>query len=150
MALLGLCCCTGAFSSCRNGGYSSCSMWAFHFSGFSCCRTRALGHLGFSTCSMRALECGLNSSGARLSCPAACGIFFPDQGSGLCSLHTGNLQADSQPLNHQGSPRSCSISPDKFLRVVIPRPGCFPRSLGKPFSLPTHRLLICGVRIFKV
>ena len=114
------------------------------------CRTRALGHLGFSTCSMRALECGLSSSGARLSCPAACGIFFPDRGSGLCSLHAGNLQADSQPLDHQGSPRSCSISPDKFLRVVIPRPGCFPGSLGKPFSLPTHRLLICGVRIFKV
>ena len=31
---------------------------------------------------------------------AACGI-FPDQGSNPCPLH---LQADSQPLRHQGSP----------------------------------------------
>ena len=36
-------------------------------------------------------------------CPAACGI-FPDQGSNLCSLH---WQADSQPLDSQGSPRTC-------------------------------------------
>ena len=34
------------------------------------------------------------------SCSAACGI-FPDQGSNPCPLHR---QADSQPLNHQGSP----------------------------------------------
>ena len=32
---------------------------------------------------------------------AACGIFFPDQGSNPCPLH---WQADSQPLRHQGSP----------------------------------------------
>ena len=36
------------------------------------------------------------------SCSAACGI-FPDQGSSLCPLY---WQADSQPLHHQGSPRS--------------------------------------------
>ena len=36
------------------------------------------------------------------SCPVACGI-FPDQGSNPCPLH---WQADSQPLRHQGSPRS--------------------------------------------
>ena len=34
---------------------------------------------------------------------AARGI-LPDQGSNPCPLH---LQADSQPLRHQGSPRSC-------------------------------------------
>ena len=33
------------------------------------------------------------------SCSVACGI-FPDQGSNPCPLH---LQADSQPLRHQGS-----------------------------------------------
>ena len=33
---------------------------------------------------------------------AACGI-FPDQGSNPCPLH---WQADSQPLRHQGSPKS--------------------------------------------
>ena len=37
------------------------------------------------------------------SCSAACGI-FPDQGSNPCPLL---LQADSQPLSHQGSPRFC-------------------------------------------
>ena len=36
------------------------------------------------------------------SCSAACGI-FSDQGSNPCSLH---WQAGSQPLRHQGSPRS--------------------------------------------
>ena len=36
------------------------------------------------------------------SCSVACGI-FPDQGSNLCPLH---WQADSQPLRHQGSPRT--------------------------------------------
>ena len=36
------------------------------------------------------------------SCSAACGI-FPDQGSNPCPLR---WQADSQPLCHQGSPRS--------------------------------------------
>ena len=36
------------------------------------------------------------------SCSAACEI-FPDQGSNPCPLH---WQADSQPLRHQGSPRS--------------------------------------------
>ena len=36
------------------------------------------------------------------SCSAACGI-LPDQGSNPCPLH---WQADSQPLRHQGSPKS--------------------------------------------
>ena len=36
----------------------------------------------------------------RLSCSAACGI-FPDQGWNTCLLH---WQADSLPLDHQGSP----------------------------------------------
>ena len=35
-----------------------------------------------------------------LSCPTACGI-FPDQGSNTCPL---TWQADSLPLDHQGSP----------------------------------------------
>ena len=39
------------------------------------------------------------------SCSAACGI-LPDQGSSPRPLHQ---QADSQPLCHQGSPRSISI-----------------------------------------
>ena len=39
------------------------------------------------------------------SCSVACGI-FPDQGSNPCPLH---WQADSQPLRHQGSPKTCCI-----------------------------------------
>ena len=39
------------------------------------------------------------------SCSMACGI-FPDQGSNPCPLH---WQADSQPLRHQRSPKSCFL-----------------------------------------
>ena len=47
------------------------------------------------------LECAVSAAVAyRLSCPAACGI-FPDQRLNPCLLH---WQADSQPLDHQGSP----------------------------------------------
>ena len=48
-----------------------------------------------------ALEHRLNSCGATIGCSEACGI-FPDQGLDLCLLH---WQADSLPLDHQGSPR---------------------------------------------
>ena len=41
---------------------------------------------------------------------AACGI-FPDQGSNPCPLH---WQADSQPLRHQGSPRSSLLNEQIF------------------------------------
>ena len=56
---------------------------------------------------------------------AACGI-FPDQGSNPCPLH---WQADSQPLRHQGSPRtsllilssnlSMSVSLNTFLYLSL-------------------------------
>ena len=42
------------------------------------------------------------------SCSVACGI-FPDQGSNPCPLH---WQADSQPLHHQGSPKTIIIFGD--------------------------------------
>ena len=44
----------------------------------------------------------------RISCPAACEI-LPGQGSNLCALPG---QADSQPLDHQGSPVCSSLSID--------------------------------------
>ena len=51
LAVLGLCCCTGFFSSCgKRGLLSSCGVLASHCGGFSCCRARALGCLGFSSC----------------------------------------------------------------------------------------------------
>ena len=49
--MLGLCCCTWAFSSCDEQGLlSSCSAWASHCGGFSCCGARALGHAVVSGC----------------------------------------------------------------------------------------------------
>ena len=47
------------------------------------------------------------------SSSTACGI-FPDQGSNPCPLH---WQADSQPLRHQGSPRTLLYN--IMLRVVV-------------------------------
>ena len=62
-------------------------------------------HCSVSSC-CRAGAPGGNASVAvawGFHCPAACGIFL-DQGSNLCSLR---WQADSQPLDPQGSLRMC-------------------------------------------
>ena len=62
MAVLGLCCCTQAFSNCKEWRLlSSCSMRASHCGGFSCCRAWALTHVG----SVVVLHWP--------SCPMACG-----------------------------------------------------------------------------
>ena len=71
--------------------FSSCSVWASHCSSFSCCWLT-----------------GTQASAVvvhKLSCPGACGI-FPDQGSNPRPLH---WQADSHPLDHQGSPGSIVV-----------------------------------------
>ena len=82
----------GFFSSCGDRGLlSSCSAWDSHCSGCSC-----YNGLQGPLASVVAVHW--------LSCPSACEI-FPDQGSNLCPLH---WQADSQPLDHKGSP-SASI-----------------------------------------
>ena len=72
-AVLGLRCCTQAFSSCgERGATLRCGAWAPHCSGFSCCRPWALGMQasvvaarGLSSCGSRALERRLSSCGAR-------------------------------------------------------------------------------------
>ena len=75
LAALGLCCCTQAFSSCREEGLlSSCGAGASHCSGFSRCDARALD----------AWASVVVAHG--LSCPMACGI-FPDQGLNPYPLH---------------------------------------------------------------
>ena len=52
LALLGLCCCMRAFSSCSEQGlFSSCGAWAPHCSGLPRCRAQALGRESFSSCS---------------------------------------------------------------------------------------------------
>ena len=86
--LLGLPCCVGFFSSCSKWGLlSSCGAQASHCGGFSYYRAWAL-------------ENSLSSLVHKLSCSAACVIFW-DQGSNLCFLY---WQVDSLPLSHQGSP----------------------------------------------
>ena len=51
-----------------------------------------------------------------LSCPTACGI-LPDQGSNPCLLH---WQADSQPLDHQGTPWTLkAISSFPYYSLII-------------------------------
>ena len=43
LVVVGLCCCTWAFSSRgKQGLFSNCCMWVSHCSGFSCCRREAL------------------------------------------------------------------------------------------------------------
>ena len=44
------------------------------------------------------------------SCSSACGI-FPDQGSNPCPLH---WQADSQPLRHQGRPKTVNFMKSQY------------------------------------
>ena len=117
MVVLGLHCCTHAFSSCGQWGLlCSYSAWASHCGGFSCRGAQALGCMGFSSFSVVAAD-WLQSTGSVVvlhgpSCPVPCGI-FPDQGLNLCSL---NWQVDSKPLDHQRSPLifisvlfSCSV-----------------------------------------
>ena len=72
LGVLGLHCCTQAFSSCRERGLlSSCSAWASHRGGFSCCGAQALdtqasvvAAQGLISCGAPALERGLSSRGA--------------------------------------------------------------------------------------
>ena len=64
MAVLGLCRCTRAFSSCGEQGLlSSCGMLASHCGGVSYCRAWAL-------------ECRLSSCGTQACCPLACGLLL--------------------------------------------------------------------------
>ena len=70
-----------AFSSCRQA-------WASHCRDFSHCRAWALGHVG-------SVDAALG-----LSCPMACGIFLEQEWK-MCPLY---CKADSQPLDHKGSP----------------------------------------------
>ena len=99
LAVLGLCCCARAFSSCSEWGLLFiavlgllivvASLLVEH--GLQACRLQQLWHKGSVL-----VAHGLQSAGSvvvahGLSCSAACGI-FPGQGSNLCPLH---WQADS-------------------------------------------------------
>ena len=91
--MLGLYCCSGFFSSCREWGLlSSCDIQAY-CGGFSCCRAEALGCVSTVVAALGSIDSIVVQG---LSCSATCGI-FPDQGSNLCLLH---WQADCLPLSH--------------------------------------------------
>ena len=83
--MLDLSCCPQALSSCGEQGLlSSCSAWTSYCSAFSYDGAQIL-----------------DSVPRGLSCLRACGT-FPDQVLNPCPLH---WQADSQPLDHKGSPK---------------------------------------------
>ena len=89
LTMLGLHCCTRAFSSCgRQGPPSSCGAWASHCGGFS-----LLWGTGSRFVSSAVVA-------HRLSCPVAYGIFL-DQGLNPCPMH---WQDDSLPSEPQVKP----------------------------------------------
>ena len=107
MAVLDLCCCSWAFSSCGKWGLLSRCGVRGSLPWFSGCRARALALTGFSSCGS-----GLVVVAHGLCCPEVCRI-FPDQDSNPRPLH---WQVDSLPLSHQGGPPLLSG------RVLSPRP----------------------------
>ena len=75
LAVLGLRCCAGFFSSCSEWGLlSGCGAWASHCRGFSWCGAQALG----ARTSLAVVH--------RISYSTACGIFLA-QGSNWCPSH---------------------------------------------------------------
>jgi len=105
LVVLGLHCCAGFFSSCREWGLLfSCSAQASncdYFSGYGAQALDAQASVVVAT--------GLKSTGSVvvhwLSCCRACGI--PDQGSDSCLLY---WQVHSLPLSHQKNPLVFSLS----------------------------------------
>ena len=101
-AVLGLPCCVGFFSSCDEQGLlSNCYAPASHCSDFSC-RAWALRRMEFSSCGSWALKHRLHNSGAWAQLLLGTWDLPRPQGSNPCPLPQ---QADSLPLNHQGSLR---------------------------------------------
>ena len=107
MAMLGLHCCTGFFSCCYEGGYSSYGALASHCSGFSGCnhRLQARGLHQVQHMDSEAMTHQFQSTGSVVvahqhSSSMAHGV-LPSQGSNPCLLH---WQVDCLPLSHQGSP----------------------------------------------
>ena len=118
LAVLGLHCCAGFCLVAESRGHSLVAVCRLLL---ALVGPQALGHKGFSSrstwaqfCGSGVLEHSLSSCGNGLSCSAACGI-LPDQGSNLCLLL---WQADSLPLDHQGSPRSLNLKVAKTLAII--------------------------------
>ena len=115
--MLGLHRCTRAFSSCGEQGLlSSCNVRASHRGGFSHCRAQALGAWasvavaqGLSSVASRAPEGQLSSRSAWAQLLHS---IWDLSGSGIEPVSLA-LQADPQPLDHQGSPRGLLLEGPK-------------------------------------
>ena len=81
-----------------SGGYCQVAVPGLSLQWLLLCGPQAPGHSGSSGCASQALELRLSSCGAWAQLFR--GIFL-EQGSNLCLQ---NWQADSLPLDHQGSP----------------------------------------------
>ena len=104
------CCARGPSLVAASGGY--CSPW---YSGLSVAAPLAVEHE--SVCGR-----GFSRCGTRFTCPEACGI-FPEQG-----LNPGPLpwQAESLPLDYQGSLRVASLKEAPFYSHGVPCLGPMP------------------------
>ena len=109
LAVVGLHCCTQAFSSCNAWDFSL--QWLLLLQSPRA-SVAAVGR--FSSCGSWALELRLSSCGARLSCSVACGIFL-DQELDPCPL---DCKVDSQPLDHQGRPVELLLIENKFSEMI--------------------------------
>ena len=126
--------CTGSSLLCKffssrgeQGLLSSHGTRTSHCGSFSCCGARALGQVGSVV-----VAHGLH-------CPRACGIFL-DQGSNPCPLH---WQADSYPLEQQGSPLLFLYEVTTGLWVAHNRGTAFTRV----YYLLTTTLRVCWYKI---
>ena len=133
--MLGLCCCTQAFSSCGEQGLLFIAVHGLFIA------VASLVEHSLWACGLQYLwYTGSVVVAHGLSCSAARGI-FPDQGSSPCPLH---WQEDSQPLRHQGSPSSflkqhLLCHPSKLIHVyVMFIPWWILSPCGKLFSFKTQ------------
>ena len=88
----------------------------------ACCVHSLLAEHKLGSCGMRALDCRLVSCGTWTLLPHVLWN-LPDQGLNLCPPH---WQADSWPLNHQGSPVSSFSAPSPlFLQNIVYTSLCY-------------------------
>ena len=100
LVVLDLPCCVRVFSRC--GEWGLLCLWCMGFSLWWVLLLQSIGSrcVGFGSCSFQLWSTGSVVMANGFSCSAACGIFLEHRSS-LCPLL---WQADSQSLDHQGSP----------------------------------------------
>ena len=133
LAVLGLRCCTWAFSCCEWGLLPSCAAQASRCSGVSRCGGSR--HTSFHSCTTQALY----SRCTGLAGPQHVGIFL-DQGLNPCCLY---CKSDDSPLDHQGSPAFFSPINSLF-------PSCLIYQFSSFLWVSGFHLWIKGVRLDKL